>query len=643
MSTSATLEKPETPATPEVSTGNPVATQAIPQRMKADSNAIVVTVDQLDTTHFYDPRQERSDLAVMNMCHSLKEEGQLQPIGGALTPTGKIGVIYGFTRTEAFWRNITDKLIDRWNKDNNLSGEARFKANNKQHRDIVIKAYPDDFDKEKNKDQNQIKVLIHDEVKDEKEAFKKSLTENLERNDMVLFDTLAGMEKLAEFGFLGKDIAKIYNVSAPQVTNLRKAWRLKEELYGLLTKPEKHETFTETDLVKLKETAKNLVDCLIGRMKLQPVSGTKEAGKDIRVSISHLKELSARVFADTPTLSRAQMMIATALLVHANEKTFKVVGQDEGHPYGTEPPENFGVFVQRLKDMEAEEKLRREGKAVPVPATGPAPEAGKDGATVPAGQQAGTVEGLAAAQKESTATPGTTTAVASAATPVSTGKSTEETAASPTADIEEDVADASLKAKQVLGVQPGTVPTDDDVESGLTSAGLTAETKRKVQAAPAVSAKVKDGNVILSRTNNYLAMAMEEEDEEVNTNLGSIAANLSAAAFGFDVLSLSDSEKKVTKACNQYCDDLEQYIMALEEYAENATKVKGKNLKPFALERPVCPMIPGMEGTGDEGDDVGEEADDDDVADDEDEEGDDLDADTPSEEDLANIENENDA
>lgn len=573
-------------------------------RLTGDTDAIVVTVDQLDPDYFPNPRQHRGEKDVVDMMHSLKDEGQLQPVVGAMVE-GVLRVVAGYTRTEAFNRNVYNPLILKWNKENSLSGENALMVSNPKHRAMMARAYPDDFDREKKKPANMIRVTLKTDVTTKAQAFAKAVAENEIRNNMVLFDRIAAMVHMTDvLHQKGKDVAGVFRISEAQISNFKRVWRMKDLLVETMTTPEPGETFAESDLVKVKEAARELHEALIGRMKTLP-------DQEIHVSISHLKELAARVLTkddEKRPLTRGQIMEAVCHLVGANEKTFKIIGQDAGkerNPFGDKAPMNFGAFVTWLKDAAEETKARREGKvpAKEQAAADAATAAAKQATDAAAGSQTGTVEGLAAQQQAAVSTGKTGVAgSAEVAAALATDADAEAEAAEANADVSLTDKAASLVGADAKAVKEAA-GDDEEVQAG---------TNRRIQQAPISRAKLKELDVIHSAVLTLVSMAQEEESEDTEVSLASIAANLAAASFGYDMLNLAPERKIVDGVLAEYSSAMDDYVGALEDYCEEAQK-KAKGMKPFALERPTCPVLEGL--VSDAGD-----KDDDDVVDDDDEE-----------------------
>lgn len=564
-----------------------------------DDNSFLVTIDRIDSDHYKNPRTVRKDTAVTDMISDLDEQGQIHPISGKMLPSGKIGVMAGFTRTEAFWRRVCKPLIKKWNDEHELSGTAKMlMVANREDRELVIKAYPEEFNTEKNKPKNKIAVKLMS-AKDETEAFLISYGENAVRTEMCIFDDIGSMmHMLNELKMKGKEVANRMKVTPGQVSALKKVWRLTTDLEAVMITPEPGESFVESDLVKLKESAKILCDVLVNRMKLLP-------DNNVYVPISHLKQLSAVTWVrdaeetgDERIISRKQLIELVCQLVGADPKTMRVTGYnptDESKPnlVGNNPPPNFGVFVHNCKTAEEIAKKKKSGAMVDESTAAVAEDVAaiNAAATSPAadGAVSGTVEVLAAAQKVAEAG-----ATGNAVQPKTYAETQAEAAAAakkPDGSSEAAVANADVvvtanKAASILGVDAADIPTDDDVEVELSDV-----TNRKVQRAPIENVKPKDPNVVLQAIQTFADMATQDEEIDTDKNLAATALNLGAVVMGYDMLGMSKQKTNAEVKAQQYCVDLQTYISNLEEYAEVSfqqfTKAGGKGLKPFALEAPT--------------------------------------------------------
>lgn len=540
----------------------------------ADPNTFLVTVDQLDVDKFKNTRTEMVESKVLQMRGSIKESGQWQNIGVSRLDNGMFAVVYGYTRTEAFTRNVYEPLINKWNSDNNVrSADAGFLVvTNPQHREMARKAYPEEFEKQKNKPQNKVLIRIDETVVDDLTAKLANIGENILREDFCLLDLLDGITELAvKYNMSGKDIAKRYKVTDAQVSVLRKVRKVPDALLNLIATAKagpdgKMEEITEADLVKLKEDASVLVSEILRRMALP-----KEERETIPVS--HLKELAARIVKDDATeipLTRVQIVEAACKLAGADSKTRKLIKGKESY--------NFTLFRAELQTQEAEWNKRKEAHAkgevlpegtVAVPPAQPS--------------EAGTVDGLAADQAASQAPVNTVN-------PETPATGTTEAAVANVGTEVAQAGDASAgqpsesKVDELLGVtgDPDEEFTDEQAAVGAKST--------KTIIAPEARIKMKSPDLILSSVRTFISTLAEEQDEnEEERPAGIIAGCLQATAFGYEMLGMDDERKKAEKVNAEYIDNLEIYITGLEEYAEECFK-KSKGMKPFGLQRPDVSM-----------------------------------------------------
>lgn len=593
---------------PQVSTGNPVALNR-----KVDANSLMVTVDQLDTEHFKNVRTHMNPDKIAEYRQSLKDQGQIQNISVIQLDTGKLALFAGYTRTEAFWQNVCDPLIKKWNSDNNLkSTDPNFlKVDDPKHRKMVVNAFPEEFEKEKTKPHNMVRVVVDESVKTEGQARTKSFIENYQRQDLSLADTFDTLDTLInKDGISATNISRTLKKTPSQISQYIKASKLGKTLREVLVTPETGEVINESDLAKLKEDVNVLMNEYDRRLSI--AKGEKDY--ELSLSLSHVREFSQRVVPGVSAdwvcpLTRAQILSLLCYLVGADEKKMTLKANA--------PPMNYGVFMSTMKTCEELTKNKREGKVTEEAATAAVAEGDNSETQVAEGATTGTVDGLAAQQ---------------AATEVSTGKSGEVEAAAAEANADAVVAPApasdaksSAESDKLAAELVGGDISDDDSEEELTG-----ETNRKTQNAPLQAAKLKDANIILSHVKNFIATAGEPEDVELTPLLGVQAGALQAAQFGLFCLGLDTKAKAMQKSSVEFAESLEAYITALEEHAERSTK---KHKAPaFTMERPT-PILPEeFQTTG--------QVEDDDVEDEELALADDPDA--PSEDDLQEIEEEGD-
>jgi ParB-like chromosome segregation protein Spo0J len=567
---------------------------------KIDQDSFLVTVDQLDTTVFKNPRSKILQEKVLEYRQSLKDVGQLQNLIVAPLESGKYAVVAGYTRTEAFWQLVCDKLIRDYNNENNFTptSEGALSVANPDHRKIVIEKYPEEFEKLKNKERHMVYVRVDESIKTASQARMKSFSENYFRENMSISDEIKTIEQFIEVdGMSASDVARMMKKNPSIISQKRKVGRLIATLREVLVTPDTGETFTEEELAKLKEKVDMVVSELERRMDLQP---SEEDYQKASVSFSHLREFSQRVvFADKETqsaefkrpLSRRQIFDLTAALVGYDTAKYRFIKDAS--------PENYSVWLGKMKAKEEETKaLRSKGTA-----TAETPEVAT--ATTEDGSATGTVADLATAQiqgaaaGEAAAEANADVAVAPAAGAAGTTAAT--TAATPAAEVssgKEDEASTASKAAALVG---GEI-IDDDEDEPLPVDGSTG---RKTQVAPIQQARVKEANVILSAINTYKDQAFAEETEEIEQNCGVVAASLQAVAFGYEMLTMETEAKQYRQANVEYCDSLEAYIRGLEDFAEKAVKLskEGKKVPVFSMDRPFV-VDPNAEFVDDDAEDA---------------------------------------
>jgi hypothetical protein len=576
----------------------PAETIAIERTITPGS--FTVKVDELDSTVYENPRGEMLESEVVKMQHSLKQHGQLSSVLVArIENSALFAVVAGYTRTEAQTRNVHAPLIHKWNDEKGLKGPAEpgfLVVSNPDHRKIVREAYPEDYAKQRDKDDHKLQVFVDTTVKTQGDARLKSFVENFVRSDMSLMAEIMAIEKMISVdGRKASEIAKQIKSSEPAISQMRKVGRLPAYLRELLVTPDKGEVIAEAELTKIKEDTKVLVDELERRLGLKK-------NEEQAVSFSHVREFAARIIVKEPKagepeeardLTRVQIMELLCWLVGANEKTHKFTTTNSVG-LSQQPAEQYGLFMARMKRAEQDTQKRREGKGdAATPATPPAD-----------GSATGSVEGLAKTQADANATP-TTPATPTATAPVSTGnpaapvaKADDGTtpadapkgAAADAAAAAEENADAGLGASSIAAELVGADAAnlvDDDLEPGVApEAKVAGEKRTSVQAAPTATVKVKDANIILSMANTYAEQALELAGEaEANKNCGLLTAALGCAAFGYEVLGMTDKQKQYEDARDAYSEALELYILGLEEYATAAAKKKPA--KPFDMTRPM--------------------------------------------------------
>jgi len=585
----------------EVSTGNSNATTSTPANVTVPPGAapavpqiapgsFLVTVDQLDPDAFENPRRAGNspmpEDSINELRHSLKEQGQLQNIGVVPSPKndGKYAVIYGWSRTEAATRNTYAPLIDKWNKEKGFDSTSPnyLVVNKPEHRATVRAAYAEEFAKEANKPHNKLFVKVDESVDatNKGDVYVKGIGENVTRKNMTLWQSINAIDNLVNnLGYKAKDAAKVLKISTTEVSLQRKIGRLPAALTRILTTPEEGETMTEADLVKLKEGVEKLTGELTRRLNL--MNGDSEW-----VSYSHARELAGRVVKgdgegekdEDLKLTRVQILDRVAALVGANPKTFEFYGAKQIGGEGdsktfksTKSAENYTVWLTQIKTWE-EENLKRKNAPAETPATSTEVAA----TPVAEGAVTGTVEGLAAAQASQVAAeanadavvaPAPGTAATGTPAPVSTGNTVSTAAA-------------------LVG---GDGNLDDDLKEE------TGEKRTKVSSAPALETKVKDAHIIRGAVNTFLDSLREPEAEVGDKSLAQQAAWLGQVAFGYQMLNMDRDSLSFNTAMVEYCEQVEQYVLALENFSEAAMK-KDKKLK-FSAERPTLPAVV-FEGVG---------------------------------------------
>lgn len=599
----STAEKSDAP---KVSTGNtaPAANGGTPENpvianadRKIEPGSFLVQVDLLDSTAFKNPRRKITEAAIQKMRHSLKQFGQLQNLLVVQLESGKLGVIAGYTRAEAFTQNVYEPLVQRYNKEHALDApdktEQRLQVSNPVHRDMVAAKYPEDFAKEKAKPHNQVYVKIDPNVTTPAQARVRSFSENVDRTDMPLMDELMAIEDFIEVdGFKAAEVAKILKKSPSAVSQYRRAFKLPSALRERLVTPDAKEEISESDLVKLKEDAKTLVDELELRMNL-------DKNDPLAVSLSHVRELSQRVVFENKAedfqypLSRQQLVELVCALVGADPKSRKLIAK--------KPAENYTLWMANMKNAEAITAKRREKEAAGETTTeeGVEPTATETQAvsTAAAGETTGTVEGLAAQQDAGVSTgnktdAGTTGAVAAEANADAVVKGTE-TMAAPAAKGEGTADVTTATAAALVGADPDSLDDDEEMPEEVSGA-----TGRKTKASPLASVKVKEPNVILAAINQFKEMALAEETDEQDKSLSLTVSALASAQFGYEVLGLDDEAAKLREVNALFIEEFDAYVNELEAFAEKAGK---KAKMKFELERPI-PMLEADEDASETGD-----------------------------------------
>jgi len=569
-----------------------VAAQVI-ERTSAP-NSFVVHVDELDPKHFANPRKQMLESAVQEMQQSLRIHGQGQEIQVARIPNSALlAVVAGYTRTEAQTRNVFTPLILKWNKDKGLKvGEENFLlVNNPAHRAIVKDAYPEEYAAQRNDEKNKLRVVIDPKVTTAGQARIKAGVENFHRTDMPLQDQFDLINDLIDVdGFKANEVSKQLKKSEATISQMRKSAKIAPKLRSILVTPDEGETMSESDLTSIKENAKVMVDEFERRLSLP--RDNAEA-----ISFSHVREFAPNVVVEgkLPMLRK-----------HYDELLCNLIGMNSKHKLESgKSPEVYALWLARMKAFMEETKAKREGKAAPVAASDkPAASEGPKAGSGEVGEVTGTVEGLAEQQvssgkaAEATVTP---TATATPATPVVAATpdiNAPAVTASPATPAPKapDNADIDLKIGALVG---GGDVTDTDVEP----VGPAGQKSAKTQTAPIVGIKLKDVNTILGATKAFAIQAAEEEGEdEDDRKVGLVAGALASAAFGYEMLGMSDEKAKMDEAYDDYVEKLEQYILGLELYAEQAVKTKGNKLKPFDGERPLVQLTEAEDAFGDAAD-----------------------------------------
>ena len=562
-------------------------------------------IDELDPTAFKNPRGEMLEKNVILMQHSLKHHGQISSIAvSKIEGSAKLGVNAGWTRTEATIRNVHDPLIRKWNEEHGIKTASEpgwMMVSNPDHRKIVREAYPEDYLKHRDRDENKLYVIVDPKVKTAGQAFMKGFIENTARTDMSLVAEINAIETMiGEYGYKQGEVARATKISDTQVSLMRKIGRLPAFLRTLLITPEAGEVIPEAELTKLKEDVTVLMDEFERRLALPK-------DDEEMLSYSHCREFAGKVMAkdkkadakegegeekeSTRSLTRVQVLDLLCWLVGANDKSHKLNAKT--------PPEQYPLFMSRMKRYEQATAAKREGKGEAVAPATP---------TTDAGSAVGAVDGLAKAQADAT-TPATpaTPAVSSgnapavapatpATTPVSDGTTAADGTVTPTAAADEENADANITnsdiAAGLVGADAANLADDDIEPESLTPAG---QKSTKVQSAPLAGVKVREANVILNAINTLVEQAMELAGEgEANKNMVLVGAALASASFGYEMLGMDDKQKEFAEAANNYAESVELYILGLEAFAEKAAKSNGRKITPFDMQRPL-PVVAGME------------------------------------------------
>lgn len=563
----------------KVSSGNEAVDEAVVTLgKKVDTNTFEVPVDMLDTNHFQNVRTAYSEDKISEYRHSLKEQGQIQNISVVALDNGKLAVFAGYSRTEAFNRNVHDPLIKKWNQEHNLaSTDPNFLiVTNPEHREIVAKAYPEEFDKEKSKKHNLVRVYVDETVKNPGVARLKGFIENFQRADLSLADTFAAVDNMIDVdGISAQSVARSLKKSPSAISQYRRASKLPSTLREFLVTPDEGETFNESDLAKLKEDVNTLMNEYDRRIALQK---DNKDYHELNISLSHIREFSQMVVKGAQDaddwkcpLTRSQAMTLLCDLVGADEKTHKLrPGQS---------PKNYGVWVSTMKSMADVTKKRREG--------GPEAAAAETTTAAAEGSETGTIAGLAEQQVSSGKTAEAAAAEANADATVAPAPA--EAKAEGEAAASESKVDSEKIAEELVGSA-----TDDDSEEPLDVAPVEAGlTKKKTQVAPISQAKVKDANAILGMVNTLIDYVNESvnggDEDELAPNVGLIAGALNGAQIGYEVLGFDSLSKALVNSTTEFCESLEAYIVGLEEYVEKVTK---KYKAPaFTMERPI-PILP---------------------------------------------------
>lgn len=578
------------PVTTNNGAAPPVTPQAVPQ---IAPGSFLVTVDQLDPDVYDNPRlaggSSLPEDSINELRHNLKTQGQLQNIGVLPSPKGdgKYAVYFGWSRTEAFIRNVFEPLIDKWNKEKGLESTAAeyLVVTNKNHLEIVRAAYPAEFEKEKNKPHNKVYVKIDSELDaaNKGAVYVKGVAENTVRKNMTLWQEINALNNLVDnLNYTAKNAGAVLKLSPTVVSLKRKISKLPTVLGNVLITPDAGEVLAEADLVKLKEGSKKLIGELVRRMNL--MEGDLES-----ISYSHAREFAARVVKDekeTRSLTRLQIMDRLCALVGANPKTFDLIGAKEikvgehGDKVfkSTKSPENYTVWITTMKTYEEENEARAKAAISGVAATETPPTSAELAATVEAqGSTTGTVEGLAATQVGTQQSP-----------PVSTGNVE---AVAPSTAASEANADVKLAqpttAATAASIMGGTAADlDDDVDESPTGLKST-----KTSAAPTLQVKVKEAHIILAAVETFKVSLQEiATDEHSEASMAQVATFLGQICFGYQMLGMDREYQQYQGALIEYSEQSEQYTVAAENLLE-AKKIK------FTQERPTVPELV-FEGVG---------------------------------------------
>lgn len=548
----------------------------------------VVRVDQLVTDKWTNPRQFMTDDHVKGIMDSLEENGQLQNINTTFVSVDENGrltlaVCAGWTRTEAITRLVHLPLIRQYNKEKTPA--SPLVLSKPEDRATAAKAYPELY--EKNAEKWKVLCLVRKE-EDALTMQSVAYDENDARKNLSLYEDMCIIEAMAGQDIAANKIAQRTRKSTPQISQIRKCFRLINKIPEWLSTPDKWEVdkgYDDAEKAKQFEIATRLNAELVRRIK-------PFCDKDIAVTLSHLRELAGYLDrgdkgTDVPKLSRKLGMDSLAKLVGANhaKPDYEWLTKKDGE--STTGPMVLGQFVSEMKVAQELTAAYRSGKGEGQAAATPT-ETGVETAAGTATES--TVEG----GKEVTVGTVAATAAATAAegTPVSTGNT--EAAVTPaveasTAATEEANANVATAATPAVTSVGGIEITDDDEDEDLTE-----KTKGTSKAAPTDSVKIQAAELI-SNAEGHTAHLYSEftqapvEDQQTVIGLMTLACHAQLKS----VLGKSKEYTSVYNKATEAAESLQAYIENLEKFKAEVV-AKNPKIKFSFLAKPELPEIEGV-------------------------------------------------
>jgi len=569
--------------------------------LQNDSQSFLMNVDQLDTTYFENPRKNVRGGHIDTLENSINQNGLLQPVVLGRKPDGTFAVFAGWCRTEAFRRMVYRPLIDKYNKENGLPYEERLFLNNLDDCQTAAMAYPEDH--RKHLQDKMIRVTIDNDAKDS-DCYQKSVAENNDREDLTLSEKLDAIETMiTKFNMKAGHVAKkIFRISEPKLSQMRKCTRMLNKIGELLAKPSDGEQFTEQQISDLQQDAELIVQELHHRIDIP--KGNE--GFNLSVSFSHLRELSGVILEDDAgesKLSRARAFDLVSSLVGWNVKARKFKSPDsEGH--SKEEAKIYGIFKEEIEGGVKETAAERDAKKNPPPQAPVSPSID----SLVEGAATGTVSGLAIQQ-------------ISAAIP-------------PTAA---DTA-AELNAGVVVGGVDISSLDDDDTEPTPTAVNDGMKSG-KTSVAPIYTAyKLKSTELIKDMISTYqeslkLQISAHDEGDLAIRRRGDLITSMAAIAILWDILGEKKKSAEMNGKVDEYSELLELYFQEIEAKINTAVSDKSKGFSGYnlkdqepALDLPIAVLdLDSIELSSIEGEEEGYEEEDDEDDEDEDDDSPDVD------------------